>query len=358
MYAKSMIEYARERVVNSAWSQHLGFIPVALALAVASLPFTLERQFAKSSVVGSGTARHNLGASAHGLRMEPSAALENLFAGRVLASVVTAPKRIAMPLDAQQRAVASYVTRKYGVSTEVVQELVRTAFVAGKQFGIDPLLVVAIMAVESSFNPIAESYAGAKGLMQIIPKYHPEKFTDFGGEHTVFDPRVNILVGARIVREYLLMASGDLFTALQTYAGALADRDAAYTNRVLNEKDQLDALAGYPKTDRGNRVVMQIEPQRPGTLVAPRVAESVPLHGPAAPMTAAPLSALPTAPTAAGAPAAPATLPSAPTAPSSKPAEEARHTPPSLPQSPQVQPQPLTPALNLTQALPESVLRF
>ncbi len=258
MYAKSMIEcYAR--AVANPWSRHLAFIPVALALVVAVLPFTLERQF-----LNSGKSRgSNLSQPQNAARNAPLALLESPFAGLLKASVVTTPKRTVMPLDAQQRAIATHITRKYGVSAEVVQELTRTAFAAGKQYGVDPLLVVAIMAVESSFNPVAESFAGAKGLMQIIPKYHLEKFVEFGGEHTIFDPRVNILVGARIIREYLLRASGDLFTALQTYAGALADRDAAYTHRVLNEKDQLDALSGAPKTNRVTRVPLQLEAPQP-----------------------------------------------------------------------------------------------
>lgn len=301
MYAKSMIEYVHARAVAGVWSQHLYFVPVALALTVAFLPFTFEPAFVKPPQLNPTSER----------RAEPVAvAVDSLFQGRLLTSFAAAPKRTALPLDAQQRAVAGYITRKYGVSAEVVQELVRIAFAAGHQFGVDPLLVVAMMAVESSFNPIAESVAGAKGLMQVIPKYHLEKFADYGGENTVFDPRVNILVGARILREYLLTASGDLFTALQTYAGAVADRGAVYSHRVLNEKDLLDALAGVPGTDRGNRVVMQVETQRPGTLVAPTPAVTPPSAQPAPP------------------------------APVQQPAnllEEAAHTPPTQPQQPPAQ---------------------
>ena len=328
MYAKSMIEYVHARAVAGAWSRHLGLVPVVMALTVAVLPFTLEPNFVRPAAPSKSSAP----------RAGPMMA-ENQFKGLVLASVIIAPKRVALPLDAQQRAVASFITRKYGVSSEVVQELVRTAFAAGKQFGVDPLLVVAIMAVESSFNPIAESVAGAKGLMQIIPRYHLEKFTDFGGEQAVFDPRVNILVGARIVREYLLMASGDLFTALQTYAGALGDRDAAYTKRVLNEKDQLDELAGFAKTDRGNRIVMQVDPLRPSMLTVP-APSLTPLPGPAV------------TPVASAASAASATLLS-PVAPSSsvKPAEEAAHTPPTQPQQ---QPAPLPP-INVTFVSPDQL---
>lgn len=357
MYAKSMIEYARARVVSSTLSRHLGFIPVALAVAVASLPFMLERQFLQS-IKYSNSGNSSFSQSQKEARSEPMAMLENPFAGLVKASVVTAPKRVMMPLDAQQRAIATHITRKYGVSTDVVQELVRTAFAAGKQFGVDPLLVVAVMAVESSFNPIAESYAGAKGLMQIIPKYHLEKFAEFGGEHTIFDPRVNILVGARIIREYLLQASGDLFTALQTYAGALADRDAAYTHRVLNEKDQLDALAGAPKTDRASRITLQLDAVRPGTLVVPKIEapQAQPLPGAAEIAAAKSATAAVTAAAlglfSSGAAAAPSV---SAVAPGAKPVEEARHTPPTVPQPQQPA---AAPGMNLTQSLPESVLRF
>jgi hypothetical protein len=282
MYAKSMIGYVQARVIEVKWSRHLSLMPAAMALMVAALPFTLTPNFAIHSVpsrVPNAPSASNAPRVADESTKPISApvALENPFTGLVLASVVTTPKRAALPLDAQQRAVVGHITRKYGVSTDLVQEFVRTAFAAGKQYGIDPLLVVAIMAVESGYNPIAQSWAGAKGLMQIIPKYHLEKFTEFGGEKAVFDPRVNILVGARIVREYLLWASGDLFTALQTYAGALADRDSIYTHRVLNEKDQLDELAGFPKTDRRNRIVMQVDPLRPGMLVIPKKPTLVPV---------------------------------------------------------------------------------
>jgi soluble lytic murein transglycosylase-like protein len=325
MYAKSMIEYVQARAVTGAWSRHLSFVPVALALAVAALPFTLEPQFVKPFQPSPSA------------RAEPVAAAEtpSLFEGLVQANVSTTLRRSALPLNKQQQAVAGYITRKYGVSSEVVQEFVRTAFAAGKQYGVDPLLLVAIMAVESSYNPIAESWAGAKGLMQIIPKYHPEKFEAFGGENAVFDPRVNIMVGARIVREYLLMHTGDLLAALQFYAGATADRDAVYTQRVLNEKDQLDTLAGFPKTVRSNNMVMQVDPLRPGTLIVPTPV--IPQIGLAAP-AASTILPLPVAPV-----------------PEAKPAEEAAHTPPT-----QVQlPAPLaTTPVNVTLILPEGTQRF
>lgn len=335
MYAKSMIEFVSARAVERGWSKYLYGAPVVLALAVASLPFALKRDASGVQqaplVEAPPTPVANSGSLQADGHVQPVARVES-------------PKLIALPLDQRQRAVANFITRKYGVSSEVVQEFVRTAFAAGKQYGIDPLLVVAMMAVESSFNPIAESYAGAKGLMQIIPKYHLEKFAEFGGEHAVFDPRVNIVVGARIVREYLMMASGDLFTALQTYAGALADKQATYTHRVLNEKDQLDELAGLPKTDRTARLT-DMGPLQPGGV--PRIVIPAPLANgtpqtatqPASPQSslspgmAPPTAATPFVPPL-SAPPLNFTLP--------RGAEEAAHTPPTQPQyPPAVLPQPL-----------------
>jgi soluble lytic murein transglycosylase-like protein len=97
------------------------------------------------------------------------------------------------------------------------------------------------MAIESRYNPVAESVMGAKGLMQVIAKYHPEKLSDHGGEQALLEPEINILVGAQILREYY-RRFGDLETALQQYAGALDEPTSQYANKVLAEKARLDEL--------------------------------------------------------------------------------------------------------------------
>jgi soluble lytic murein transglycosylase-like protein len=130
---------------------------------------------------------------------------------------------------------------------------VGTAYNAGRQIGIDPLLIIAVIAVESRFNPIAESMAGAKGLMQVIPKYHTEKFKRFGGEDAVFDPQTNILVGSQILKEYIAR-TGNVNVALQMYAGALSDQEDAYTSKVMTEKQQLQQVVrSAPPARRAHR---------------------------------------------------------------------------------------------------------
>ena len=137
------------------------------------------------------------------------------------------------------RALASFLAKRYKVSQAITLDLVTMAHTAGQQIGMDPLLIIAVMAVESRFNPIAESVAGAKGLMQIIPKYHLEKFREFGGEkYSAFDPETNILVGTRILKEYLAQ-TGSLNSALTLYVGAGDAEEVPYIGKVMSEKERL-----------------------------------------------------------------------------------------------------------------------
>lgn len=142
------------------------------------------------------------------------------------------------PEEGRYRAIAEFLAKKYKVSQEVSFDLVGIAHVAGHQLGLDPLLIIAVMAVESRLNPIAESVAGAKGLMQVIPRYHSDKLEEFGGEKSVFDPQTNILVGSQILKDYL-RRTGNLGMALQMYAGALNDDQDLYSSKVINEKQRL-----------------------------------------------------------------------------------------------------------------------
>ena len=84
---------------------------------------------------------------------------------------------------------------------------------------VDPMLVLAIMSVESSFNPKAQSHAGAQGLMQVLTRVHAEKFVPFGGIPAAFDPVANIRVGSAILKEYI-NREGSVEGALKSYVGA------------------------------------------------------------------------------------------------------------------------------------------
>ena len=152
----------------------------------------------------------------------------------------------ADPNEGRYRALAEFLARRYRVSEDATFDLVGFSHAAGQQLGLDPLLIIAVIAVESRFNPIAESVAGAKGLMQVIPKYHPEKLKEFGGEQAVFDPQTNIFVGAQILKEYL-RRTGSISSALQLYAGAANDLEDAYSSKVMNEKQRLQQVVNQSK---------------------------------------------------------------------------------------------------------------
>jgi soluble lytic murein transglycosylase-like protein len=165
----------------------------------------------------------------------PSVVMDQLVATPVATSVADEP------LNREQQAVAEFIAKRYRVAEDAAAGFVATAYRAGEQHRVDPLLILAVMAIESRYNPVAESVMGARGLMQIIPRYHPEKLEPHGGEQVLLDPEVNILVGAQILREYH-RRFGDLETALQMYAGALDEPTSQYANKVFAEKARLDLL--------------------------------------------------------------------------------------------------------------------
>jgi soluble lytic murein transglycosylase-like protein len=145
-------------------------------------------------------------------------------------------------LDAVQQALVGYLARRFQIAAEPTARIVETAYRTASQVGLDPLLVLAVISVESRFNPIAESGMGARGLMQIIPKYHLDKLAAHGGEDAVLDPESNIAVGTQILREYV-RRTGSLEAGLQYYNGAAWDEEARYTNRVLAERRRLAQAA-------------------------------------------------------------------------------------------------------------------
>jgi soluble lytic murein transglycosylase-like protein len=154
-------------------------------------------------------------------------------------SIVAEPE--AKPENKRHRVLSEFLAKRYKVSEDVTMDLVTMAHAAGHQVGLDPVLILAVISVESRFNPIAESVAGAKGLMQIIPKYHSDKFREFGGVKAVFEPEANILVGSKIIKEYL-SRTGRLDSALQLYGGALSDENAVYFEKVMTEKERLQQV--------------------------------------------------------------------------------------------------------------------
>jgi soluble lytic murein transglycosylase-like protein len=145
------------------------------------------------------------------------------------------------PLDPEQQRLAAHLARRFQVGGEGTGQAVYAAYRAAREVGLDPLLVLAMISIESSFNPLAESSMGAKGLMQIIPRFHLAKLEAHGGEAAVLDPESNIAVGARILQEYVYRY-GTLEAGLQQYNGASRDGSAQYAYKVMAERSRLERV--------------------------------------------------------------------------------------------------------------------
>ncbi len=146
-------------------------------------------------------------------------------------------------LTKQQAAVAKWISRRYSVAPEPVSRLVQEAWTIGERVKLDPTLILAIVAIESRFNPFAQSAVGAQGLMQVMTRVHGQKYDAFGGHHAAFDPISNLKVGVQVLRECIARAGG-LEEGLRWYVGAanLAD-DGGYIGKVLSERDHLQRVA-------------------------------------------------------------------------------------------------------------------
>jgi hypothetical protein len=146
-------------------------------------------------------------------------------------------------LNRQQATVANWLARRYRVAPEPVARLVQEAWHVGQSAKLDPTLILAIVAIESGFNPFAQSTVGAQGLMQVMTGVHNKKYEAFGGKLTAFDPVTNLRVGVQVLKECIGRAGG-LEAGLRFYVGAAnLEDDGGYATKVLSEQRHLLRVA-------------------------------------------------------------------------------------------------------------------
>lgn len=145
-------------------------------------------------------------------------------------------------LPKRQAAVAYWLSRKYRVAPEPLSALVTEAYQIGQHSKLDPTLILAVMAVESGFNPFAQSPMGAQGLMQVMTQVHSDKYESFGGKLAAFDPLTNLRVGAKVLQECISRA-GSIEGGLRSYVGTSEDEDNGYANKVMAEQNRLQMVA-------------------------------------------------------------------------------------------------------------------
>lgn len=165
----------------------------------------------------------------------------------------TATDPRTLPLE--QARLTQWIARKYQVAPEPVAVLVSNSFQTGQANRIDPALILAVMAVESSFNPFAQSTKGAQGLMQVMTRVHAEKYDGYGGDYAAFDPLSNLHVGVWVLRDCIDKA-GSTAGGLRCYVGAAhLPTDGGYVNKVLTEYGRMQQVAaGYPPPPPANIV--------------------------------------------------------------------------------------------------------
>lgn len=172
---------------------------------------------------------------------EYSKILPNLTFETALKSLQKEPPSAQVPeklddinwLPPIQQALVSHLISQYGLSSSLANNVITSVFHSGRFYNIDPLLLLAVMKVESTFNPKAVSPANAKGLMQVLPKAHPEKIALIGGVDRLYTPHLNVKMGAQILRDCVDRAGGVIARGLQFYNGAGKDPTQKYANKVL-----------------------------------------------------------------------------------------------------------------------------
>jgi len=145
-------------------------------------------------------------------------------------------------LPTRQAALAYWLSKKYSVAPEPLSVLVAQAFEIGEKVKLDPTLILAIMAIESGFNPFAQSPVGAQGLMQVMTKVHHDKYENFGGGFAAFDPVTNLRVGVKVLQECITRA-GSIEGGLKHYVGAAnTPDDGGYASKVMAEHARLTVV--------------------------------------------------------------------------------------------------------------------
>jgi hypothetical protein len=223
------------------------------------------------------------------LRLQTETALMGWLQARQPVVVADASELVAEPeaidrataanpkdLPKQQAAVAYWLSKKYSVAPEPISALVAEAYEVGAKTKIEPTLILAIMAIESSFNPFAQSPVGAQGLMQVMTNIHSDKYEGFGGKFAAFDPVTNLRVGVKVLQDCIARA-GSIEGGLRQYVGATSDAtEGGYTAKVMAEHARLREVAGGKAlptiTPSAPRTIPAIAPMKPKTDIEETIA--------------------------------------------------------------------------------------
>ncbi|MGR4868083.1 transglycosylase SLT domain-containing protein [Variovorax sp. LARHSF232] len=231
---------------------HNGFALLGLAIVFAALALVARPDLRQSG-------EEQLMSWLQSRRPVPEAPAVDLEPTAIERTTAASPHELPKP----QAAVAYWLSKKYRVAAEPLSVLVAEAYDLGKRTKLDPTLILAIVAVESSFNPFAQSHVGAQGLMQVMTRVHGDKYEPAGGTLTAFDPVTNMRVGVKVLMECISRA-GSVEGGLRYYVGAanLPD-DGGYAAKVLAEHERLRQVAGGRNVPTAPPVLRAPQPTQP-----------------------------------------------------------------------------------------------
>ena len=139
--------------------------------------------------------------------------------------------------ELKKQAQTRYLATKFKKQEATVRKYVDLAWAeASKRERLDPELLIAIIQKESAFRPKVQNRYGAQGLMQVVRRWHRDKLHP---SESLFDPEVNIRVGADVLEEYLAQAGGNMDSALRKYSG----NARGYVNTIRKESRTLARVA-------------------------------------------------------------------------------------------------------------------
>ncbi|MBB5391438.1 MULTISPECIES: transglycosylase SLT domain-containing protein [unclassified Herbaspirillum] len=235
--------------------------------------------------------------------MSPAAPVPTIpvIAGAAATASATGPAMSAedrqlLGTPRQQKLVTSWLAKRYRVANDAADMLVSATYLTARDIKLDPLLILSVIAIESRFNPFAESPMGAQGLMQVMSKVHHDKFQDLGGIKAALNPVANIRVGSQILKEYVTRG-GSIEAGLKSYVGA-ADmaNDGGYGVKVLSEYQNLKQVAMGKNVSIYTTATVKLPPAAPAVSASaepkPAAANNVASASAAKPRTEEQLAAL------------------------------------------------------------------
>ncbi|WDZ95104.1 lytic transglycosylase domain-containing protein [Herbaspirillum sp. WKF16] len=202
-----------------------------------------------------------------------------VIAGTAAAAAIPAPnpqmsaeERELLGTPRQQKLVTEWLAKRYRVASDAADMLVSASYLTARDIKLDPLLILSVIAIESRFNPFAESPMGAQGLMQVMSKVHHDKFQDLGGIKAALNPVANIRVGSQILKEYVTRG-GSVEAGLKTYVGAAEmANDGGYGVKVLSEYQNLKQVAMGKNVSIYTTAVVKLPPAVSASAAPPKPA--------------------------------------------------------------------------------------